>query len=68
MNEAERETRRQRIAVLRAEHRELDDAIAGFTDDPFADHLQLKRMKIRKLKLKDTIARLESALIPDWDA
>jgi hypothetical protein len=37
-------------------------------DDPGADELAIKRMKKRKLKLKDMIARLESRLIPDLDA
>jgi hypothetical protein len=56
------------IADLREEHRDLDAAIIRLSDDPSVDQLQLRRMKKRKLKLKDWIAYLESQLIPDLDA
>jgi hypothetical protein len=56
------------IADLREEHRDLDAAIIRLSDDPGVDQLQLRRMKKRKLKLKDWIAYLESQLIPDLDA
>ena len=59
---------RQRIDELAHAHRELDDAIAQLAADPCADELQIKRMKRRKLQLKDTIGRLQSSLIPDLDA
>ena len=56
------------IAELREEHRDLDEAIARLVEDPSMDQLHLRRMKKRKLKLKDWIAFLESQLIPDIDA
>ena len=56
------------IAELREEHRDLDEAIMRLSDDPSVDQLRLRRMKKRKLKLKDWIAYLESRLIPDLDA
>jgi hypothetical protein len=56
------------IADLREEHRDLDEAISRLSNDPGVDQLQLRRMKKRKLKLKDWIAYLESKLIPDLDA
>jgi hypothetical protein len=56
------------IAELREEHRDLDEAIARLAFDPSVDQLRLRRMKKRKLKLKDWIAHLESQLIPDLDA
>jgi len=59
---------RQRIAELRIEHRDLDEAIHRLAEDPTADQLQLRRLKKRKLLLKDTLARLSSSLIPDLDA
>lgn len=59
---------RQQLAVLRQEHRDLDDVINRLTEDPLINELQLKRLKKRKLQLKDFIARLESRLIPDLDA
>ena len=61
------ETRRL-LADLREEHRDLDLAIQRMVMDPLQDQLHLRRLKKRKLKLKDWIARLESKLIPDLDA
>ena len=58
----------QRVLELKLEHRELDDAIARLQADIEADELTVKRMKKRKLQIKDSIARLESALIPDEPA
>jgi hypothetical protein len=56
------------LVELRVEHRDLDDAIERLATDIRADELALRRLKKRKLLLKDTIARLESRLIPDLDA
>jgi hypothetical protein len=53
---------------LRLEHRDLDAAIDRLAADPAMDELQLRRLKKRKLLIKDAIARLESKLIPDLDA
>ncbi len=50
------------------EHRDLDDAITQMSENPATDQLQLRRMKKRKLRLKDQIAYWESKLIPDLDA
>jgi hypothetical protein len=58
----------QRLVELRLEHRDLDAAIAGLQASRDADELAVKRLKKRKLQLKDAIALLESALIPDLDA
>jgi hypothetical protein len=56
------------LAELRIEHRDLDAAIEQLAVSIGRDELQLTRLKKRKLLLKDTIARLESKLIPDLDA
>jgi len=53
---------------LKLEHRDLDLAIARLQADIQADELTVKRMKKRKLQIKDQIARLESDLIPDEPA
>ena len=58
----------QRLESLRLEHRDLDDAITVLEENSYVDQLQLRRMKKRKLQLKDAIARLESRLIPDLNA
>lgn len=57
-----------RLAELRVEHRDLDLAIDRLHENITADELAIKRLKKRKLQLKDTIIRLESALIPDEPA
>ena len=59
---------RQLLLELRQEHRDLDLAIKRMALDPRQDQLLLRRLKKRKLKLKDWITRLESKLIPDMDA
>ena len=56
---------RDRIAVLSIEHRDLDEVIARLSEDPVQDELQLKRLKRRKLMLKDHITVLERQLVPD---
>lgn len=58
----------RRLAELRIEHRDLDEAIARLVPGPGCDELELTRLKKRKLKLKDMIAWLEDKLIPDLDA
>lgn len=57
-----------RISELRMEHRALDQAISSLQSTPDADDLQIRRLKKRKLQLRDHITRLESRLIPDLDA
>ena len=56
---------RIRLPVLRREHRELDQAIRALTEMSAPDQLALRRLKKRKLALKDQIVRLEDQLIPD---
>lgn len=58
----------QTLTRLRVAHRELDQAIVRLHEDIASDELALKRMKRRKLQLRDAIARLESAQIPDEPA
>ncbi len=58
----------RRVIELRQEHRDLDAVIERFAADIQADELALKRLKKRKLQLKDQIAWIENALIPDEPA
>ena len=60
------EVLRVKLEVLRREHRDLDDAIQAMEDrgSP-ADQFSIKRLKKRKLTLKDLISQVEDQLIPD---
>ncbi len=58
----------RRLKELRIEHRDLDDVIERLNSDLHVDQLRLRRLKKRKLLLKDLIEKLESELIPDLNA
>jgi hypothetical protein len=58
----------EKLRQLRIEHRDLDEIISRLSMDIHIDELQLKRLKKRKLALKDQIMKLESQLIPDLNA
>jgi hypothetical protein len=58
----------EKLRNLRVEHRDLDRVIAELTIDPKVDQIMLKRLKKRKLMLKDMIMQLESDRIPDLNA
>ena len=68
MGDVHQDSRRMRLAELRVEHRDLDDVIVRLLEGPYVDQLQVRRLKKRKLLLKDLITRLASDLIPDLDA
>ena len=53
----------QRLVSLRIEHRDLDDVIRRLVGDHESDDIRMRRMKKRKLALKDEIAILESGLL-----
>lgn len=58
----------QWLEQLRIEHRDLDEVIHHLLESRHHDMMRIQRLKKRKLKLKDMIAKLESELIPDLDA
>ena len=58
----------RKLKQLRMEHRDLDEVIIRLSQDPFVDQLMLKRLKKRKLQIKDSIERLQSEMIPDLNA
>ena len=68
MDEPQLDALRTQLEELRLEHRALDSAIDRLVHDPQMDQLELRRLKKRKLQIKDVIARLESRLIPDLHA
>jgi hypothetical protein len=57
-----------RLRELRVSHRDLDYLIDRLQHDPMIDQLRIRRLKKRKLLLKDMIMNLESDMIPDLDA
>lgn len=64
----ETEAVRRKIEVLKIEHRDLDEVIDRLAHDPELDELQLRRLKRRKLLLKDQITLLQKQLVPDISA
>lgn len=55
----------ERLEALKAEHRDLDDAILALSQRAVPDMIQIQRLKKRKLALRDEIMLLESNLVPD---
>lgn len=56
---------REQLVQLRNEHRELDDEIVTLETSGTADQLLIRRLKKRKLALKDQIQAVEDQLLPD---
>jgi hypothetical protein len=56
---------REQLVTLRAEHRDLDTEIAALEADGAADLLLIRRLKKKKLTLKDQITSVEDQLLPD---
>ena len=68
MHNEEHDAVLEQIAILKQEHRDLDDAISTLENNPSLDELQIRRFKKKKLQLKDQITCLERSLIPDIPA
>jgi len=58
----------ERLKELRVEHQDLDQVISRLADDAHVDQIMLRRLKKRKLMIKDMITQLESDRIPDLNA
>ena len=65
LTDEELQSIRARLTLLELEHGDLNDIIDRLGQDPAQDQLQLRRLKKRKLALKDQIIRLQARLIPD---
>jgi len=65
LTDEELQSIRARITLLELEHGDLNDIIDRLGQDPTLDQLQLRRLKKRKLALKDQISRLQAQIIPD---
>ena len=59
---------RSRVKELRIEHRDLDLIIDKLAEAPDIDQVLIKRLKKKRLLLKDMIVKIESELIPDLNA
>ena len=59
-----RQSPHRRLIELRSEHADLNNLIDRHTDDPLTDELTMRRLKKRRLLLRDEIARLEGELDP----
>jgi len=59
------EVLRVELAVLKREHRDLDEAINALQERGSSDMFTIRRLKKQKLQLKDQIARLEDRIFPD---
>ncbi|MCK5088550.1 MAG: DUF465 domain-containing protein [Hyphomicrobium sp.] len=56
---------REELVKLRAEHRDLDGEIVTLEASATAEQLLIKRLKKRKLAIKDRISVVEDQLLPD---
>ncbi len=56
------------LLELQQEHRDLDQVILLLIENPPADELLVRRLKKRKLAIKDRILALEASLVPDIPA
>jgi len=58
----------ERLHEMQVDHRDLDLVIEHLTINPPPDQLLMRRLKKRKLLLKDRISQLERMLVPDIPA
>ncbi len=65
MQRREERDLREELVGLRAQHRELDDEIVALEQGGTVDQLLIRRLKKRKLTLKDQITAVEDQLTPD---
>ena len=59
---------KQVVALLKAEHRRLDEEIEKLREDGTVEPLEIARLKKRKLVLKDEIQLLLDRITPDITA
>lgn len=65
LSQAEIKLIKTRIVELELEHRDLDQLIEQLVRDSGFEELHIKRLKKRKLQIKDELKKLENKLIPD---
>ncbi len=65
LNDAIEQALRFRRVALTQQHRDLDATVCALCEADTGDELLIKRLKKRRLRLKDEIARIEG-LLPAW--
>ena len=65
MSDDDEESLRDQLVARQQEHRDLDSAIAALESAGSSDNLQIKRLKKKKLYLKDRISDVEDRMTPD---
>ena len=68
MSQMNTEEIKRQLDKLRTEHRDLDDVLGRLSESSAVDQLMVRRLKKRKLLMKDMISKLESQLLPDITA
>jgi len=68
LSETDSKSISDQLHELQVEHRDLDLVIAHMMENPPPDELLIRRLKKRKLGLKDRILLLEQMLTPDIPA
>ena len=68
LNDSEIDDIRAQLHELQVEHRDLDLVITHLIENPPPDDLLVRRLKKRKLALKDRMLLLEQVLVPDLPA
>ncbi|MBS1145627.1 MAG: hypothetical protein H6R14_3033 [Proteobacteria bacterium] len=68
LTEAEISDIQAQLYELQVEHRDLDQVISHLIENPPPEDLLIRRLKKRKLLLKDRIIQLEEMLVPDIPA
>lgn len=58
----------RRLIELRMEHADLDAMVDRASEDTPTDELMMRRLKKRRLALRDEMARIERDLTPDVPA
>jgi hypothetical protein len=65
MDDLDEDALRDRLAEMRQDHADLDAAVQALSHSPLPDMLLIRRLKRKKLALKDEISRIEALLTPD---
>ena len=53
------------LAILKQEHRDLDDVIKRLQEEKTINLMQMQRLKKRKLLIKDKIENIKDKIEPD---